>query len=130
MYHLRDSRVPTKSSAFRNQLPPHSNLVLPLLVQPINADGNSVFSAKGGVVQVKFTLTQYNPPTCTLLPATIAITKASDGTLTSTGSGTNFRIQGCQYAYNLRPRSFGVGTYRVDISIQGIMVGHAVFALK
>jgi len=36
----------------------------------------------------------------------------------------------CQYIYNLSASSLGVGTYRVDISINGIIVGHGVFALK
>jgi hypothetical protein len=50
----------------------------------------------------------------------------------SADSGSNFRIDptGCQYVYNLAASALGVGTYRVDISINGIMVGHAVFALK
>lgn len=68
---------------------------------PINADGSSVFSAKRGVVPVKFTLTQYDVPSCTLLPATIAVTRTAGGTLasvdestylTSADSGSNFRI--------------------------------------
>jgi hypothetical protein len=51
--------------------------------------------------------------------------------LTNADSGATFRIDGCQYGYNLAASSLlGVGTYRVDISIQGIMVGHAVFALQ
>jgi hypothetical protein len=45
-------------------------------------------------------------------------------------SGSNFRISGCQYIYNLAASALGVGMYRVDISINGIMVGHAVFALN
>jgi probable HAF family extracellular repeat protein len=108
--------------------------------QPINADGSSVFSAKRGVVPVKFAVTQYDTqPSCTL-PATISITRASAMTLAavdesayanSSDSGSNFRIDtDCQYIYNLAASSLGVGTYRVDISINGIMVGHAVFALK
>jgi hypothetical protein len=50
----------------------------------------------------------------------------------SADSGSNFRIDStaCQYVYNLAASALGVGTYRVDISINGIMVGHAVFALK
>lgn len=46
-------------------------------------------------------------------------------------SGSNFRIDpnACQYIYNLSASSLGVGTYRLDISINGI-VGHAVFALQ
>jgi probable HAF family extracellular repeat protein len=108
---------------------------------PINADGSKVFKARRGVVPVKFTLTQYNAPTCTLPPATIAITRATSDTLasvdesiysTQADDGSNFRIDpnACQYIYNLGASSLGVGTYRVDISIEGIMVGHAVFALK
>jgi hypothetical protein len=108
--------------------------------QPINADGSSVFKAKRGVIPVKFTLTQYNVQTCNLPPATIATTRAAGDTLASVDesiyvtpaeSSSNFRIDtACQYHYNLAASSLGVATYRVDISINGIMVGHAVFALK
>jgi len=109
--------------------------------QPINADGTSVFSAKRGVIPVKFVLTQFGTqPSCTS-SATIGIVKASNGTLAavdestysmSADSGSNFRIDStaCQYTYNLAASALGTGTYRVDISINGIMVGHAVFALK
>jgi sugar lactone lactonase YvrE len=113
--------------------------------QPINAGGSSVFSATRGVVPVKFTLTEYDVQTeqygatCTLPPATIGITRTAGGTLgsvdestylTNADSGSNFRNDGCQYVYNLATRSLGVGTYRVDISINGSVVGQAVFALK
>jgi probable HAF family extracellular repeat protein len=108
---------------------------------PIKADGSSVFSGKRGTVPVKFRLTQHGHSTCTLIPTTIAITKAESGTLSSidesvystqADSGSNFRIDAgaCQYVYNLAASALGVGTYRVDISLNGIMVGHAVFALK
>jgi probable HAF family extracellular repeat protein len=107
--------------------------------QPINADGSSVFNAKRGVIPVKFAVTQYGTqPSCTL-PATIAITRTAGGTLgaidegiysMTADSGSNFRIDGCQYIYNLAASSLGVGTYRVDISMNGVMIGHAVFALK
>lgn len=40
------------------------------------------------------------------------------------------RIEPCQYIYNLETSSLGPGTYRVDVSIKGIFVGHAVFALR
>jgi probable HAF family extracellular repeat protein len=110
-----------------------------LIQQPINADGSSVFSAKRGAVPVKFTLTQYDAPTCSLRPATIAITRTAGGTLgaidestyvANADSGSDFRINGCQYVYNLAASSLGVGTYRLDISIDRIMVGHAAFGLK
>ena len=106
---------------------------------PIDADGSSVFKDKRGVVPVKFTLTQHDAPTCALPPVTIAVTRTAGGTLASVDesiyaaradSDSNFRIDGCQYVYNLAAPSLSVGTYRVDISINGIFVGHAVFALK
>jgi len=47
-------------------------------------------------------------------------------------NGSNFRINppACQYIYNLAASSLGPGTYLVDISINGIIVGNALFALK
>jgi probable HAF family extracellular repeat protein len=109
-----------------------------LVQRPIDADRSSVFSAKRGIVPVKFAVTKYGKYASCTLPATISVTRAVHGTLTpvpestysKAGDGSNFRIAGCRYHYNLPARSLGVGTYRVDISISGIMVGHAVFALK
>ena len=51
---------------------------------------------------------------------------------TPADNGSNFRIDtaACQYIYNLAASSLGVGTYQVDININGIAVGHAVFALR
>jgi hypothetical protein len=107
--------------------------------QPINADGTSVFSVRRGVVPVKFTLTQGGVATCDLPPATIAVTRTSGGTTGavdesiysgSADNGSNFRIDSCQYVYNLSASALGVGTYRVDILIDGQVVGSAVFALN
>jgi probable HAF family extracellular repeat protein len=107
--------------------------------RPIHTDGSSVFSAKRRIVPVKFAVTKYGKYASCTLPATIAVTRAAHGTLTAVDestystaedNGSNFRIAGCEYHYNLAARSLGVGTYRVDISIKGIMVGHAVFTLK
>jgi probable HAF family extracellular repeat protein len=121
----------------------HAFLLTPIykafVQQPINRDESSVFSAKRGVVPVKFTLNENNSATCNLLPATIAITRTAGGSLgaidestyvANADNGSDFRINGCQYAYNLAAYSLGVGTYRVDISINGLVIGHAVFALK
>src|SRR5262249_31805651 len=118
-----------------------SQSLLAFVQQPINPDGSSVFKAMRGVVPVKFTLTQNDVPMCTLPPATIAVTRTAGGTLgtvdesvylDNADSGTNFRIDpaDCQYIYNLGARSLGAGTYRVDISINGIVVGSAVFTLQ
>jgi hypothetical protein len=108
---------------------------------PIDADGTSVFKANRGVVPVKFTLTMNGTPACTLPLATIAVTRTAGGTLgsvdesvylTNADTDSNFRIDqsDCQYIYNLGASSLGAGTYRVDISINGIVVGNAVFALR
>jgi hypothetical protein len=108
---------------------------------PISGDGASIFSAKRAILPVKFQLWKNNEATCTLPPATIAVIKAGDNELTAVDesvyasqseSGSEFRIDptGCQYMYHLNAARLGTGAYRVDISIHGIMVGHAVFALR
>ena len=50
--------------------------------------------------------------------------------LMAADNGSNFRIDGCQYAYNLNSSALGVGTYRVDIKINGQVVGIAIFQLN
>lgn len=122
---------------------PHAVLLSPVykafVRPPIKADGSSVFTALRGVLPVRFTLTQYDSPTCNLLSATIAVTRTAGGPLgpvdesaysTNANNGSSFRIDACQYVYNLAASALGVGTYRVDISIDGIFIGHAVFALQ
>ncbi len=107
--------------------------------QPINADGSSVFSVRRGVVPAKFSLTQGGVATCALPPATIALTRTAGGTTGqidesvysgSADTGSNFRISNCQYIYNLSASALGVGTYRVDIKINGTVVGSGIFQLK
>jgi len=45
-------------------------------------------------------------------------------------TGSNFRIDSCQYIYNLSASALGVGTYRVDIQINGQVVGNGSVQLK
>ena len=106
---------------------------------PINPDGTSSFSVRRGVVPVKFTLDQGGVVTCDLPPATIAVTRTAGAVIGEINEsvysgnadlGSNFRIDSCQYVYNLNSRAFGVGTYRVDVLINGQVVGSAVFALN
>jgi hypothetical protein len=116
-------------------------VVLPqaFVQQPINPDGSSVFSVKRGVIPVKFTLSQINVAACALPPATIVLTRTA-GTMTGTvdesiylgsaDSGPNFRISSCQYVYNLAASALGVGTYQVDILINGVVVGSGFFKLS
>src|ERR1051325_10932454 len=91
----------------------------------INADGTSVFSSRRGVVPVRFTLTQGGIATCDLPPATIGVTRAGDGVVTG-----NFGIDNCQYVHNLNARALGIGIYRIDILIDGQVVGSASFELR
>jgi hypothetical protein len=106
---------------------------------PIAADGSSVFNARRGVVRVRFTLTADGAPTCDLYPATIALFRTSglaqgrinEGVYAPVSeTGSNFRIAGCQYQYNLAASSLGPGAYRVEITVGGVLVGTAAFALK
>ena len=107
--------------------------------QPINADGTSVFNVKRGVVPVKFTLTLSGVPTCDLPAATIAVYRTGTGGNQQidegvysgpADTGSNFRIDSCQYVYNLSASALGVGTYRVDIMINDQVVGSGSFKLK
>ncbi len=127
----------TDIGAFEVQGPPSQYAAS--IQQPINADGTSVFNGRRGVVPVKFTLTLGGVATCTLPPATIAVTRTAGGVIGpidesdyngSADNGSNFRIANCQYAYNLSTGALGVGTYRVDIIINGQVVGSATFGLR
>ena len=107
--------------------------------QPIDTDGSSVFNASRGVVPVKFTLNHNGVATCQLPPATISLFRTAGtvvGAITeatylqSSDSGPNFRIDGCQYIYNLATSSLGTGTYAVSTSIGGSVVGSGTFGLR
>ena len=43
---------------------------------------------------------------------------------------SSFRIDSCQYVYNLSLKSLSAGTYRVEITIGGQVVGSATFELR
>jgi hypothetical protein len=118
--------------------PPTSNYVGGVQ-PPINADGTSTFNVRRGVVPVKFNLTLGGVATCDLPPATIAVTRTAGGVIGQVNesdysgnadTGSNFRIDSCQYMYNLNSRALGVGTYRIDILIGGQVVGSATFGLN
>jgi hypothetical protein len=108
--------------------------------QPINSDGSSVFNANRGVIPVKFTYSVDGAATCNLAPATISLTRLSGALpggsidestyIMSADNGSNFRISGCQYIYNLDAKSIGVGTYLVKIFINSKLAGSAFFKLK
>jgi hypothetical protein len=71
--------------------------------------------------------------------ATIAVTRTAGGVVGPidesayggpADTGSNFRIDSCQYIYNLSASALGVGTYRVDILIDGQVIGSAPFGLR
>ena len=45
-------------------------------------------------------------------------------------AGANFRIDSCQYVYNLNSSGLGAGTYRIDIKVNGQVVGSGTFKLN
>jgi hypothetical protein len=92
-------------------------------------------------VPVKFTLSLGRVATSQLPAATISVFRVSGSTETAinqsdyilaSDSGSNFRIDttSCEYVYNLSTKSLGTGTYRVNISINGSMVGTGTFGLQ
>lgn len=107
--------------------------------QPINVDGSSVFNAKRGVVPVKFSLTYSGTATCQLPPATISLARTTGQAqgpidesvyLLPSDIGSNFRIDSCQYIYNLATGMLGTGNYVVKIWINGRVAGTATFGLR
>ena len=98
-----------------------------------------MFNVRRGVVPVKFTLTADGAPTCDLPPAVIAVYRTNTGGNQQideaiysgpADTGSNFRIDSCQYIYNLSANALGAGSYRVDIVIGAQVVGSASFALR
>jgi hypothetical protein len=128
-------RIDIGAFEVQSVIPSYAGQVQP----PINADGTSAFNVRRGVVPVRFTLTVGGVATCDLPPAAIAVTRTAGGVIGEVNesvysgnadTGSNFRIDSCQYVYNLNSRALGAGTYRVDILIDGQVVGSAVFALQ
>jgi hypothetical protein len=106
---------------------------------PIAASGSTAFGANRGTIPVKFTITLEGAVTCPLPPATIAVTRIVGPALgpvneasyvAPSDDGSNFRISGCQYLYNLSAGKLGPGTYLIQIVIGGAPAGSATFALR
>jgi len=98
-----------------------------------------MFNANRGVVSVKFTLSIDNALTCQLPTAMISLVRTAGsipGTVNesdyvlSSDNGPNFRIDSCQYVYNLESGSLGSGSYTVSILIGREPVGSGSFRLR
>ena len=106
---------------------------------PISAAGTSVFTSNRGSIPVKFTLKRDAAATCALPAATITLAQITAGVSSSipeadftqpSDSGSNFRVSGCQYMYNLSSGSLGRGTYLIQIWIDGATVGSATIGMQ
>lgn len=95
------------------------------VLQPVNADGTSIFKA-GRTVPVKFTATDSSGASVTDLAATLSVTKlteAIEGTYveadTNVAASTGFRYDAStgQYIYNWSTAGLGAGTYRIRVTI-------------
>jgi hypothetical protein len=78
---------------------------------------------------VKFSMTQAGKATCNLPPATISLKRTAGGRsidesvyVTPSDTGSQFRMNGCQYLYNLQVSSLGPGSYFLGIAINGEIV--------
>jgi len=105
--------------------------------QPVDTDGSSTFNAKRGVVPLSFAVTDGGAPTCSLPPATLALTRLGAASVTvdeavyatSSDQGSMFRVVDCGYRYNLGARPLGPGRYRIDVIVGGQVIGTASFSL-
>jgi len=113
------------------------NLVATVL-QPLNQDGTSSFTAQRGVIPLRFDLARDGVPSCQLPQANLQLVrlagKASgpveeDLFIGPADSGAWFRVVNCQYHYNMTSKSLGVGSYRASILVDGSAIGTATFAL-
>jgi hypothetical protein len=101
-----------------------------------------VFSVNKAVILLRFRLQEQGAATCSLPPATVTIRKASQQKLeliaeeaisanaVATAAGNGVVPILCQYVDAVQPAQLGAGTFLVNLSINGIMVGHAVFTLQ
>jgi len=96
---------------------------------PIKSDGSSVFTAKRGVIPVKFALTVDGVPTCNLPPATITVARVT-GSTSQTLITSDVEIADCQYRYSLGAKDLGPGSYTIGIVVDGHQVGTATFTLR
>ncbi len=97
------------------------------ILQPINADGSSVFRL-GSTVPVKFQLTDSNANYISIAVARIYVAKISDGIIgtemeaDSTSAATEdnlFRYDSTadQYIFNLGTKSLSTGTWQIRIEL-------------
>ena len=135
-----DIAVPNSgSNSVSILLQSNPNIYSAQIQPPIASDGSSIFKANRGVVPVKFTLELNERSTCNLPAATISLIEVSgsspgpvnqDEYEIASDNGTSFRIGGCQYVYNLGTSNLGAGSYKVQITISGSLVGSGSFGLQ
>ena len=112
------------------------------ILQPINADGSSIFKA-GRVVPVKFQLFGPDGAPITDSVATLELFKISSAVLgteeevevtspgaATTGNAFRYDADKQQYIFNLSMKVLSTGTYRADIHTDDGSVNSVQFSLK
>lgn len=109
------------------------------VLPPVNQDGSSTFTARRGVVPLRFDLQRGGVASCQLPPATLQLVRLG-GTDSDpvdeavfggpADSGSSFRIVDCTYHYNVTVKALGVGSYRTAIVVDGSVIGTVTFALR
>ena len=109
------------------------------VLQPINADGSSVFK-QGSTVPVKFTLTGTSAGITDLaaklsvapVSNAVAGTEQEAASTAAPDAGTAFRYDGAsgQYVFNLSTKALAVGTYQVRIDVGDGTTNAVTISLK
>ncbi|MEH7336103.1 endo-alpha-N-acetylgalactosaminidase family protein [Neobacillus drentensis] len=97
------------------------------VLQPINADGTSVFNA-GSTIPVKFTLKDYSGSYVSTANATLSYAKLTNNgfgtdvkaiSTSAAANGNAFRYDSTssQYIFHMSTKSFTAGTYRLTITL-------------
>jgi hypothetical protein len=109
----------------------------------VTDNGNSQVTLQSvSIGSTTYTFASTAMPTCNLPPATLDLTTVAGVSLLSldettytmpADNGYNFRVDGCQYIYNLNAKPLGTGSYKVFVNVGGngdIQTSPGAFAMK
>src|SRR3989344_1797613 len=105
--------------------PNGSGYVFSGVLQPVNADGSSIFKL-GSTVPVKFQLTDASGVSVTTAVANLYVSKVSNGipdgeveasSTSAASTGNQFRVSDGQYIFNLGTKELSTGTWQLRIAL-------------